>query len=178
MIDKPALNVRSYYGENPVRIIMDSQLELKNTRYNCTDNTPTWVFNNMFDGKEQNIKYLQIENLQDLPSVLKILYKNGINTLMVEGGAALLKSFIKIGMWHEARIIRTKSKLGEGISAPLLHGSLIRKMHLLDDEILFIKINYLFQMNKKKESGLFLKHSNNCTLRHPYLWNIVIHTHF
>lgn len=139
IIDKPALNVRSYYGENPIRIIMDSQLELKNTRYNSIAKMTTWVFNNMFDGEEQNIKYFQIENKQDLPSVLRILYDNGINTLMVEGGATLLKSFIKNGMWHEARIIRTKSKLEEGISAPLLHGSLIRKMHLLDDEILFIK---------------------------------------
>ena len=139
LTDKPALNVRSYYGENPVRIIMDSHLELKDTMYKSTDDTTTWVFNQSYEGQDQNIKYLQIENLNDLASVLNILFKNGINTLMVEGGAALLKSFINAGIWHEARIIQTKSKLNEGISAPLLHGSLIKKMQLLDDEVLFIK---------------------------------------
>ena len=141
LTDKPALNVRLYHGDNPVRIIMDSQLSLKTDMSYGHENLSTLVFNHLLEIKENNVRYIQTENLQHLHDILKILFKEGIHTLLVEGGAALLRSFIQAGIWHEARIIRTKTRLGEGISAPLLHGSLIRKMQLLDDEILFIKNN-------------------------------------
>jgi diaminohydroxyphosphoribosylaminopyrimidine deaminase / 5-amino-6-(5-phosphoribosylamino)uracil reductase len=141
LIDKPALSVRLYQGDNPVRIIMDSRLSLKTDMSYGYDDLSTWVFNQLLEAKENNVRYIRSENVHNLTEILKTLFKEGIHTLLVEGGAALLRSFIQAGVWHEARIIRTKTKLGDGVSAPLLQGSLIRKMPLLDDEILCIKNN-------------------------------------
>lgn len=137
--DKPALNVRMYHGENPIKIVMDSHLELKSLLTNGIDEGFLWVVNNIDSATDKNIRYIQTENINDLKLILNMLFKEGINTLLVEGGAILLKSFISSGLWHEARIIRTKKVLHDGVKAPLLHGSLMRKMQLAEDEILFIK---------------------------------------
>ena len=48
------------------------------------------------------------------------LYNDGKLSLIVEGGAALLNSFIENGLWDEARIFTGTNKIENGIPAPLL----------------------------------------------------------
>lgn len=40
----------------------------------------------------------------EIPEVLSELYKDGITSIMVEGGATLLRSFIEAGLWDMARV--------------------------------------------------------------------------
>ncbi len=56
----------------------------------------------------------------DLPSILMTLRQKGINSLMVEGGPTLLRSFISLGLYDEIRIEEAPFSLGEGLGAPLL----------------------------------------------------------
>jgi diaminohydroxyphosphoribosylaminopyrimidine deaminase/5-amino-6-(5-phosphoribosylamino)uracil reductase len=46
------------------------------------------------------------------------LYKRGIQSLMVEGGARLLQHFIDEGLWDEARVEIAPFCLGRGVSVP------------------------------------------------------------
>ena len=138
LIDNPGLNVRYYTGQNPVRIIMDSNSESIDV-VKAISNQNTWIVNKNYDSISDTVSYIKSENLTDLETILKKLFILGISTLLVEGGSELLQGFIKSGVWHEARIIRTKTKLADGISAPLLHGILQNKLQMMDDEILYIR---------------------------------------
>ncbi|MBD5355634.1 MAG: bifunctional diaminohydroxyphosphoribosylaminopyrimidine deaminase/5-amino-6-(5-phosphoribosylamino)uracil reductase RibD [Bacteroides sp.] len=54
----------------------------------------------------------------DLPALLESLKQKGINSLMVEGGAKLLRSFISLGLYDEIRIEESPLSLSCGLAAP------------------------------------------------------------
>ena len=49
---------------------------------------------------------------------LKKLKNNNINSLIVEGGAKLLTSFINENLWDEVKIFQSKKINKDGIKAP------------------------------------------------------------
>ncbi|RZK65346.1 MAG: hypothetical protein EOO92_26455, partial [Pedobacter sp.] len=55
-----------------------------------------------------------------LSALLKALPQRSITSLIVEGGASLLSSFIREGLWDEARVFITPNLLQNGIPSPLL----------------------------------------------------------
>lgn len=57
------------------------------------------------------------ENLRDL---MQRVRKEGINSIMVEGGPTLLESFLREGLYDEIRIETAPVTLGSGLHAPLL----------------------------------------------------------
>ena len=87
------------------------------------------------DKKEQ----LVVSDVQQLNNVLDLLYQKGIFSIIVEGGAQVLKSFIDQNLWHEARIIKTKVLLREGISAPNVDGKLLDRIQIGDDDVFYIE---------------------------------------
>lgn len=60
---------------------------------------------------------------RSLPYILDVLWQEKIGSLIVEGGTALLESFIGQGLWDEARIFTSSKALGNGYAAPRLRGS-------------------------------------------------------
>ena len=56
-----------------------------------------------------------------IEELLQLLYKKGIQSLIVEGGTRLLQSFIDNNFWDETRVIKnTELLLQEGIPSPVL----------------------------------------------------------
>ena len=91
--------------------------------------------------KKGDIFYYDLEGTANLlQSVCDVLYKKNINSVMVEGGARLLQSFIDDGLWDEARIITNKNLLlHDGVAAPVLNaGTIIKRETYLDDEVVVI----------------------------------------
>ena len=50
------------------------------------------------------------------------LYLQDIHSLIIEGGAHTLKSFIEAGLWDEARIFTGPGYLNKGIRSPEING--------------------------------------------------------
>lgn len=75
-----------------------------------------------------------------LQTVCDVLYQKNINSVLVEGGARLLQSFIDAGLWDEARIITNKILLlHDGVAAPVLNaGAIDKRETYLDDEVVVI----------------------------------------
>lgn len=55
-----------------------------------------------------------------LPSLMQQMYSDGIQSLLVEGGAITHRSFIEAGLWDEIREEVSSCILGDGTAAPLL----------------------------------------------------------
>lgn len=62
----------------------------------------------------------RIEPRHDLEAQMQELYKEGITSLMVEGGPTLLQSFIDLGLYDDIKIETAEKKLGAGLPAPKL----------------------------------------------------------
>jgi len=103
LTDNPTLTTRLWPGSNPLRLTID--------RHGCLP--PTL---HLLDGSTPTIVYTH----ESLREILTDLYNRGIQSLLVEGGAKLLQSFIEEGLWDEARIETAPFCLREGVAAPVL----------------------------------------------------------
>ncbi|MES2023268.1 MAG: bifunctional diaminohydroxyphosphoribosylaminopyrimidine deaminase/5-amino-6-(5-phosphoribosylamino)uracil reductase RibD [Patescibacteria group bacterium] len=125
LLDNPELTVRLTKGKNPIRIAIDQYLKIPKNFHLLDKKTPTLIFaekkKNPKENKK-NLEYIKINFKKNiLPQILKELYARKIQSLIVEGGATLLNSFIKNNLWDEIKNFVSKKKLKEkGIKAPVL----------------------------------------------------------
>jgi len=124
LIDNPKLNTRKWYGKSPTRIVFDFDGKLNSTLNMFLGDENYFVVTsekNESNFPEKNI--IRIANTKNpFPELMSYLFKVGINSILVEGGAKLLQSFIDIDLWDEAIQIRSENFIGDGIKAPLLNG--------------------------------------------------------
>lgn len=118
--DNPALTARSWKGRQPIRIIPDANLILPATHNIYKADASTIIFTHNKEEQHENIHLKKVSNVRDLKEILDVLTEMSINSILVEGGAMLLNSFIDAGLWEEARIFTAPHALGEGIPSPVL----------------------------------------------------------
>jgi len=122
--DDPSLTTRLWSGRSPIRIVIDTGLRLPSNLKIFNAEAPTIIFNNIREGQEGNLSFVQVDKEEELlPQILKHLWVSKVQSLIVEGGAKLLSSFISSGLWNEARIITSAAKIGIGLKAPSLNSS-------------------------------------------------------
>ncbi|MCL2651097.1 MAG: bifunctional diaminohydroxyphosphoribosylaminopyrimidine deaminase/5-amino-6-(5-phosphoribosylamino)uracil reductase RibD [Candidatus Azobacteroides sp.] len=126
LLDNPALTTRSWNGKNPLRIVLDKDLNIP-ANFNLLDgNIPTLIYTRKKKEPEKNITYREIEfNKNILPQIMADLYNRNIQSLIVEGGSMLLNSFIQSNLWDEAKVETTSILLNSGVPAPYLKGNLL-----------------------------------------------------
>ena len=116
--DNPRLTTRWVAGNNPIRIVIDPNHRLS-------------VKEKVFDTQAKSL-HLTHECLKTTPAddykriltrVLNLLYEQGIQSVIVEGGKKTLEAFIKFELWDEARIFTAPISLHQGIAAPHIKGS-------------------------------------------------------
>ena len=83
--------------------------------------------------------YEVTEDVSLVHQIVNALYQMKIQSVIVEGGARLLQSFIDEETWDEARIIKNeKLEIENGLSAPGLKSRIEKEeMKILDDSIKF-----------------------------------------
>lgn len=121
LLDNPSLNVRHWYGRSPVRVVLDRRLEIPASYHLLDGSTPTLVFTEREAPERDGVEYIRIDFGSSVPGqVLRELAARKIDSLLVEGGARLLRSFLDEGLWDEARVETSPVLLGEGVEAPVL----------------------------------------------------------
>jgi diaminohydroxyphosphoribosylaminopyrimidine deaminase/5-amino-6-(5-phosphoribosylamino)uracil reductase len=119
LADNPYLTVRYCEGKNPLRVIIDSRLEIPSTYNIFNHQAPTLIINRLKDDKKGNIEWVKInEELDFLDQFCSILYDRNILSVIIEGGSTLLEQFIYNDMWDEARVFEAPKLFNKGISAP------------------------------------------------------------
>lgn len=95
--DKPQLTNRLYSGKNPVRFVMQRNV-----------NTSSY---------DDNYSVLP----ENLIEAMHSLYCQNIQSLIVEGGRKTLERFLDAGLWDEARILIGNQQWGKGLKAPQIN---------------------------------------------------------
>jgi diaminohydroxyphosphoribosylaminopyrimidine deaminase / 5-amino-6-(5-phosphoribosylamino)uracil reductase len=122
LIDNPTLSARYAFGKQPIRILLDKNLVVP-MQNNIFDSTcKTIVFNTLKNQEIKNIEFIKIDgdDTTFLSSILKVLNNKSVDSIIIEGGAKLLNSFIDENFWDEARIITSSNNLIAGLRAPTL----------------------------------------------------------
>ncbi len=101
--DNPSLTTRNYKGNNPIRIVIDSNNDLDKNYAVFSSQAKTIVL------QEKQPK-----------SICQELYKLNINSVIIEGGTKTLQRFITANYWDEARVFIGNSYFKEGIKAPVI----------------------------------------------------------
>lgn len=117
--DNPKLNVRHWQGKSPLRVVIDIEHQL----------TPNF---HVFDESVETIMFVDRPNIEfpssieqvvmplqnRLSFVMDILYEKQVQSIIIEGGQFLLQSFLRAGLWDEARVLTGNKYFGSGLPAP------------------------------------------------------------
>jgi diaminohydroxyphosphoribosylaminopyrimidine deaminase/5-amino-6-(5-phosphoribosylamino)uracil reductase len=138
--DNPSLTVRHCAGRNPVRLVIDNNLRLPKN-LNLFDGTvKTTVFNSLKNEGIGNIEFVKIDfSKKMIPQILKTLYQQNIQSLIVEGGKQLLESFIEANLWDEAFRFVGDKLFTNGIKAPSISGTIIHSEKIDSDQLFVYK---------------------------------------
>lgn len=119
--DNPLLTARLVSGKQPIRMVIDRNLEL-NLNYSIFNgDATTLIFNEKKNETRTNLIYKQI-NFSDFSTEFsKTLCEMNILSVIIEGGTTTLNHFIQSDIWDEARIFQSELKFNEGLSAPKLN---------------------------------------------------------
>lgn len=125
LFDNPSLNIRCWAGRAPLRVVIDRNGVLPAGLSLFDGTVPTLLFTGKYVASfGKNIEQIVLDPSKDtLCQIVGTLYSRGVGSLLVEGGAALLQSFIDAGLWDSIRVETNPSIVaGEGIAAPELPG--------------------------------------------------------
>ena len=146
LLDDPSLDVRYWTGRSPLRLVLDRSGMLPRTLRMFDGSAPAVVYTASekvgFFGK--NVEQVVLDfNTDIIPQILHHLHSRKINSLLVEGGALLLQSFIDSCLWDAARVeVNPFLTLVSGIKAPRLAECVKPVKEMLDDnEILLYTPN-------------------------------------
>lgn len=134
IVDNPSLTTRDWSGRHPIRILLDYHLQTPESHHVFNSDADTIIFNGIKSQRKDTKEWVQLHNLHP-ESILKELYGRKNQSLIVEGGSAVLHSFLEADLWDEVRVFESKKLFGEGLSAPTLNKSPQEETMIRDDKL-------------------------------------------
>ncbi|ATP56381.1 riboflavin biosynthesis protein RibD [Pedobacter ginsengisoli] len=141
--DNPQLNTREWPGKNPVRIIIDRNLQLPINSHIYNNDAKTIIINEIKTEVQNNVHFIQMEDMQYyLPQKIAFqLYLMDIQSVIIEGGANILNQFIQGNLWDEARVFTSANSWTDGISSPIINGIITEEHYIEKDKLTIYKNN-------------------------------------
>ncbi len=99
--DNPSLTTRAVFGRNPIRLVLGRESEFPKDSL-------------IFDIGSNTLLFSTI----NLKEILNECFDKNIQSILVEGGAQVLQSFLDENRWDEARILTGISSFETGLAAP------------------------------------------------------------
>jgi diaminohydroxyphosphoribosylaminopyrimidine deaminase/5-amino-6-(5-phosphoribosylamino)uracil reductase len=124
--DNPRLNTRNWPGKSPKIIVLNRKNNLdKKLNIFKTDSEVFIIDEKIIDYNkniaEQTLKYLKSKN---------------ISSVIVEGGAQTLNTFISENLWDEIKVFKSKKKLVNGTNAPVIQSTMYSEEKIMDDKLI------------------------------------------
>ena len=134
LADDPQLSVRLVEGPQPQPVVVDSYLRLPLTAKLFEHSRPPWIFTTLNASEEkqaalegQGARVIRLPSVSEgkvsLTAVLDFLYQEGIESVMVEGGARIITSFL-VAQLVDHMVVTIAPKILGGLNAiEYLNGS-------------------------------------------------------
>ncbi len=140
--DNPTLTVRDWTGKNPLRCVLDKNLKIPEDASVFNDNAPTLVFTEKEIKNKPGITFHTID-FSDTKNIAKqlcdVLYKENVQSVILEGGRKTLQTFIDENLWDEARIFTGNSIFKKGVKAPVIKGNRVCSKTIFNDTLVQIR---------------------------------------
>ncbi len=117
--DNPRLNVRDWTGSDPIRVVLDSKLELPTDLHLFDQQIPTLCYTTQKSEKLTNLEWVKLPQIS-LEALLADLHARQIQSVLIEGGSHTLNQFLAADLWDEARVFTAPIEFERGIAAPQL----------------------------------------------------------
>lgn len=138
--DNPSLTVREIEGRNPIRILIDHNLDIPENFNIYNDEAETIIFNSIENSEDKHLKFIKIEKENSLNQILEKLYELQIQSVIIEGGRFTLQQFIDQNLWDEAIIFKNQNlNLENGTKAPDLSFNPEKIENIRDNQVLFFR---------------------------------------
>jgi diaminohydroxyphosphoribosylaminopyrimidine deaminase/5-amino-6-(5-phosphoribosylamino)uracil reductase len=128
--DNPSLTVRLWNGKNPLRVIISRSGNM-NPRSAVFDGSAETLLFTCNDGAQ--IPGATTVKLSGaglfVEEVLETLHTMGVQSLFVEGGSFIIKSFVESGLWDEARRFTGTVRFGDGVPDPFPGFTPLKSIH-------------------------------------------------
>ncbi|MFK5983356.1 MAG: bifunctional diaminohydroxyphosphoribosylaminopyrimidine deaminase/5-amino-6-(5-phosphoribosylamino)uracil reductase RibD [Flavobacteriaceae bacterium] len=143
--DNPSLTTRDWQGNSPIRIVLDRKLRIPENASVLDGSVKTIVVTDKNSVIERNRNGKNLENNIHIETInfskkiaqqiCDIIYRYNIQSVIIEGGAKTLQTFIDANLWDEARIFTGNIAFTEGTKAPILKGNLISEEKINKDTL-------------------------------------------
>ena len=124
--DNPSLTTRDWSGNHPIRIVLDQNNRISKESH---------IFDNQVKTITITKKNINFNNNLAL-EITDFLFKEGIQSVIIEGGRQTLQTFIDANIWDEARVFRGEIYFKSGTKAPSISKTNSSKEKILNDELL------------------------------------------
>lgn len=135
--DNPKLNVRSWTGENPIRIVIDKELKIPKNLFVYDETVKTIFIINKMNSNKKSSEKLIFEGINFDKNIANqicaILQKHHIESVIIEGGAKTIQPFIDENLWDEASIFTSEKVFKNGVKAPVFSGKIVSEMDIKND---------------------------------------------
>ena len=135
--DNPKLNVRSWFGNNPLRIVLDRNLKIESSAHVLDKSIRTIVFTEKkIDSSEENLQFETIDFTKNIAKqICEVLGKHQVQSILIEGGTKTLQTFIDENLWDEARVFTGDVLFTDGIQAPNLKATIFSEQNIKNDTL-------------------------------------------
>ncbi len=134
--DNPSLTLRDWYGIQPLRIIPDRNKRLPSSLKLFNNEAKTLLIANEDYIGKPGITLIECSTCDNtISTLIKYLYDNDIQSLIVEGGPTMLQSFIDQDLWDEAHVYTGQVCFGTGVKAPVFNYSPVKFDRFYNSEL-------------------------------------------
>lgn len=144
--DNPELTARLWKGKNPIRFVIDENLQLSRNFSIFNNHAKTLIIADKkrlpekINIENENIGIEFVDFSTDFTNQLSSIFvKNKIQSLIIEGGSKTLQYFIDHNYWDEARIFTGPRKFEKGVKAPELDKSNTFSEMIGDSNLFFVQ---------------------------------------
>lgn len=135
--DNPKLNIRSWSGNNPVRIVLDRNLRISKEANVFDKSVKTIVLIskglNSLENSE-NLIFEEIDYAINIATqICEVLHTHQIQSVLIEGGTKTLQTFIDANLWDEANVFIGETSFENGIKAPRFSTKMVSQHHIKND---------------------------------------------
>lgn len=140
--DDPQLTVRLVAGPNPVRVTFDRRNRIPAEAKILDGTAPTIIFTEGAHYYTDRAEYIPIDFSADpLKQALAILHERKLQSVLVEGGTAILNKFLEAGLWDEARVFVSPNNFSGGLKAPVMNAT-VHEEEMVGADKLITYVNY------------------------------------